>query len=162
MIEPMRIAAIAAIAVIAAVAPASADVIPNKTAGVSVDIPKDWKKTGSGDSMAASDPKEEAVLMFIVSDGNDMKKAGDELDARLAKTMTDIKWGPQKQVEMNGMKGVALRGTGTINKKPVKLGALVVVTPTKKGLFVVGAVQADKEAAHEKELDAIVSSIKPL
>jgi hypothetical protein len=156
----MRILVIAAI--IAAVAPAYAEVFPNKEAGVSIDIPKDWKKTGSGSSVAISDPKEEAVLMLITSEGADMKKAGDALDAQLAKVMKDIKWSPQKEITHNTMKGIAIKGTAKINDKAVDIAALILVTPTKKGLFVVGAVQSNKLAAHKAEVDGIVNSIKPL
>jgi len=129
---------------------------------VSIDIPKSWKKTGSGASVAISDPKEEAVLMLITSEGADMKKAGDALDAQLAQAMKDIKWGPQKEVTHNGMKGIAIKGTATVNGKAVDIASLILVTPTKKGLFVVGAVQSDKLAAHRAEVDGIVASIKPL
>src|SRR5580765_2459018 len=113
----MRTIALAAFAVIVAVAPARAEVYPNQKAGVSVDIPKDWKLTGGGDSGAASDPKEEAVVMLITSEATDMKKAGDALDAQLAKSIQDIKWAAQQPITLNTMKGVAIKGTGVVNKK---------------------------------------------
>lgn len=162
MLPAMKFLALATLAVAAYVAPARADVHPNAEAGVSVDIPKSWKIGGQGAVMFASDPKEEAGLIFMVTDAGDMKKSGDQLDAQLAKTMKDVKWSAQSQVTLNGMKGVAMKGTATINKKAANLGAVILMTPKNKGLFVVGALQSDKEAAHKKELDGIIESIKPI
>src|SRR2546423_2478830 len=76
----MRILALAALAVVVSVAPAFADPHVNKAAGVSIDVPKDWKLGGGGNAMVASDPKEEAAVSLIITDTGDVKKAADALD----------------------------------------------------------------------------------
>ena len=142
---------------------AHADPIVNKLAGCSIDIPKTWKvQSQSEQQLAAADPTEEAGLLFAVVDVADLKKVKDQLDAQLAKTATELKWDAPQKVTQNGLEGVMLKGSATIAKKPSRLAALVLMTPTKKGVIVLGAVQADKLAAHKEELDGIVHSLKVL
>ncbi len=151
--------ALAVLAMLAA--PAHADPIVNKLAGVSIDIPKAWKvQSVSEQQLAAADPTEEAGLLMTVADAADLKKAGDQLDAQLAKVATDLKWDPPQKIAQNGLEGIMLKGSATISKKPTKLAALVLTTPKKKGIIVLGAVQADKLDAHKQELDGIVHSLK--
>jgi hypothetical protein len=140
-------------------ATASADIKKNATAGVQVDIPHDWKLSGAGDVLIAADPKEEAAVIFVATAGEDMKKVGEAVDKQLSTVAKDVKWGPQNKVTLGGMSGVAMKGSATMDGKAVNTGAIILVTPKKKGVFLIGFVQSDKEAAHKKELDAIAASL---
>ena len=153
----------ALLVLVAIAAAAHADPIVNKLAGVSIDIPKTWKvQSQSEQQLAAADPTEEAALLFAVVDAADLKKVTDQLDAELAKTATELKWDAPQKVTQAGLEGIMLKGSATIAKKPTRLAALVLTTPKKKGVIVLGAVQADKLAAHKQELDGIVHSLKAL
>jgi hypothetical protein len=140
---------------------AAADPRVNKTAGLSVEYPKDWKVHVDAGSMFGSDPKEEAAVFFSVADAADLQKVGDAIEAQLAKLATDVAWGKPDKVKVNGLDAVAMKGTAKIDDKPVKTAAILLVSPTKKGVFLLGLVQADKEAAHRKELDTIAGSLRP-
>ena len=153
--------AVVVLAVLAATANAEPTV--NKLAGVSIEIPNAWKmQSQSEQQFAAVDPTEEAGLLFVAVDVADLKKLKDQLDAELAKTATELKWDAPQKVTQNGLEGIMLKGSATIAKKPTRLAALVLTTPKRKGVIVLGAVQADKLAAHKQELDDIVHSLKAL
>jgi hypothetical protein len=151
----------ALLVVVLLAATAHADPIVNKLAGASIDIPKTWKvQSQSEQQLAAADPTEEAGLLFVVVDVSDLKKVNDQLDAQLAKTATELKWDAPQQVTQNGLEGVMRKGSATVAKKPSRLVALVLMTPKRKGVIVLGVVQADKLDAHKQELDGIVHSLK--
>lgn len=142
---------------------ARADIKSNKEAGVQVDIPHSWTVKPDGQKMWAEDPKKEAGVLFVVSDAADMKKVGDDIDAMLAKLAKDVKWGAQNKVTLNGLDGIAMEGTATIQGKPAKMGAVILLQKEKKkGVFLLGFVDADKEKAHDAELTAIVKSLAPI
>lgn len=48
-----------------------------------------------------------------------------------------------------------------VEGKPVDLGVVLVVTPAKKVLLVLGAVEKSKAKKHEKAITSLFASIKP-
>lgn len=141
--------------------PARAEVLTSKAGQVSIDVPSGWKSAGKGDVLTIADPTGEVAVLFFVVEKGDLKKAGDYLDAQLAKTATDIKWADKpKQLTVDGMPGLALDGTCAVNGKPVKMGAVFLATPAKKGLVVLAMVDADKHDAHKAEIKSLFGSLK--
>lgn len=140
---------------------AYADAFVNKTAGLSLEFPKGWQVQPQGDQVVvAADPKDEAAVLMVTVEATDTKKVGDAMDAQLAKTMKDVKWGPQEKVTVAGSSAVALKGSATMDGKPLKLGVVILTTAKKKGVFLLGFVMADKEKAHKAELDGVIASVK--
>ena len=138
---------------------AMADVHANPHGGVQVDVPHDWKTHVDGDVLVATDPHEEAAVIFVVSNSDDMKKVGDAVDAELGKVAKNVKWGAQHKVTMGGMSGISMDGSASIDGHAVSTGAIIVVTPKKKGVFLIGFAQKDKEAKHSDELAKIAGSL---
>ena len=140
---------------------AAADIQVNKTGGVQIDVPHAWKvQHAEGDVIVATDKDEHAAIMLVASEASDMKKVGDLVDQELAKVAKDMKWGPQHETTINGMKGVSMEGTAKIDGHPVKTGAIIVATSKKKGVFLLGFVETDKEKLYEHDMDAIAHSLK--
>jgi len=157
----MRILALAALAVIVAVAPASADVHVNAAAKISVDVPKAWKLAGGGDRMVAADPKEEAAVTLIVTDTGDAKKALEQLDKQMGSQIKDSKLDQPAKIDLNGMQAIMIKGSATMNGKKVGLMIMAVLTPINKVMNVMAVVEEAKFDVHQKELTAILMSIKP-
>jgi predicted Zn-dependent protease len=159
-----RVAWTAAVVVsLAAASLASAEVKTHPTAKVQMDVPAGWKLSGTPDQSSLVDPKDEVGFVLLVLDAADLKKAADELDARLAKMAKDVKWADKtKQVQLNGMDAVANKGTATINGKAADIAVLIVKTPSGKMLLVFGGVDSAKKAVHKAEVEAFINSIKPV
>lgn len=142
---------------------ALADQQVNKLANVSLDIPHDWKVTQEGpNEVLYLDPTNEAFVTLTVSEGADLKAVGDSMDAQLQKAATEIKWGGQEKVTLNGMSGVGIKGTAKVSDKPVKIAALILLSPNKHGVILFGMVQTAAEAKHKDQMKAIVNSLKPI
>ncbi len=145
-------------------APAHADPIVSKTCAVSVEAPAGWKAAAQGDQMMVmGDPKDEAGVLLICAPKEDAKKALAGLDKLVGGAAKDIKLEKPKAFAINGMKGIVVDGTATMDGKPVSIST-VIVGPTGNGMLVVSfaGVQTDKLQAHAAELLGILKSLKPV
>jgi predicted Zn-dependent protease len=155
---------IASLAVLFAFAPpARAEVRTHDGAKITVDVPKGWKIEADEDSMTVTDPKEELAFYLQVLDVKDIKKAADAIDGEIGKQFQDVKWDEEPDTtKLNGMDAITLEGKAKVDGKPVHLGVAILMTPAKKALLVLGAVEADKEKKHEKDITSFFASLKPL
>jgi hypothetical protein len=144
-------------------ASAFADTKKHASAKVSFWIPDTWAIEGEDkDQLTASDPKGEVALLFMVRKAKDMKAALAVLDEVLASAATDITAGEPQKTKINGMEASIVDATGKVEGVPVGLSVVVIKTPAKKFLIILGVVQSDKLAAHEATLEKIVTSLKPV
>lgn len=161
----MRSRLLAALVLVAAFSsPALAEVKTHPTAKVAIDVPTGWKLNGNGDVMTIADPTEEVGFILVVTDASDVDKVVANLDQRLAKVATDIKWAspkPEKST-LNGMPALTNRGEGKVNGKNANLGLILVRTPADKVLLVVAAVESSKYAGHKADVQKLIASIKPV
>lgn len=155
---------IAALAVLFAVAtPAHAEVRTHEASKVSVDVPKGWKIEADEDSMTVTDPKEELAIYLQVLEAKDIQKAAEAIDEEIGKQFHDVKWDEKpEETKLNGMDAITLDGSAKVDGKDVHLGVAIVMTPAHKALLVLGAVEADKEKKHEKDITSFFASLKPL
>jgi hypothetical protein len=159
----MRIVFTAALfAVTATASVASAKNYPSTTGQVQVDLPDDWPATGKKDVLFATDKNKELGVIFMVTPKEDTKKSLAALEALLGKEIKDEKWQAPQKIALNGLDGIAMEGTAVIKGHPSTMTVMVLATPNKHNVVMFGAVDADKEAAHQKEIAAILQSIKPL
>jgi predicted Zn-dependent protease len=145
-------------------ASARADTKIHKAAQVSVDVPAGWKFQAPDDNtMVLLDPKEDVLFRLIVIDAGDLEKAMKITDAQVKQVAQDVKWDDKgKPTKLNGMDAMTLEGKGTIKGKPVDLGVLIVQTPSKKVLMVLGLIDHAKMDAHKAEVQGFLGSIKPV
>jgi len=131
-------------------------------AKVSVDVPSGWKMDGGEDHMTVMDAKGEVAFFLMVMEASDLEHAAKAIDKEVGKAVKNVKWeGEPSELKLNGMDAMALEGTGKVDSQAVDLGVLIVVTPAKKVLLVLGAVDHEKSDAHEADVKAFLNSIKP-
>ncbi len=159
----MRKVLFAAIAVaLLAAGQAWAKVHTHVEAKISVDVPKSWKVDLEEDVMVIHDQKQEIAFLLVVLDAKDLDDATKELDEEVGKTVKNLKWdGDAQETKLNGMDAVSVDGKGNVEGTSVDVGVLIVSTPAKKFLLVLGLVQSDKLKAHEKEVERFLKSIRP-
>jgi hypothetical protein len=137
----------------------------NKThssAKVSFWIPDKWAIEGEGrDDITVSDPAGEVGLMFMVRKAKDLDAALADLDELLADTATNITAGEPEYITHNGMDAVVVDATGRIEGVAMHMSVMVIKTPAKKFLILVGVVEATKLSTHEATLVKILNSVKP-
>jgi hypothetical protein len=134
----------------------------SKAGQVEVTIPDAWKTDGKKDVLlTAVDPKQEVALVFMVVEKADVDAALKELEKEVGPMLKDQKWGKPKELELNGMKGMAIDGTAKVQGKAAEISVVILKTPNKMGLILFGAVEASKRKAHEPELIEIMKSLKP-
>jgi hypothetical protein len=130
-------------------------------AKVQFDTPDSWEAKADGDVLNVESPDGEAAIMFAVVEGGALKEAVEAGEKELNNAIKDAKTAGEAQpVEINGMKGEAIEGTGTVEGEAVEWGELVLETKSGKYLFVLGI--AKKGGKHQKEIDALFQSIKAL
>ena len=143
---------------------ALADIKVHKGAQVQLDIPESWKvKGGQGsDDMILLDANEDMIIFLRVLDAKDLKQAAKDADAFIMKNVEQVKWnGKAKQDKLNGMTASVSEGTGKFKGADVELGALVVITPSKKPMLVFGVMDHSKSATLQPQINAFLASIKP-
>jgi hypothetical protein len=158
----VRIALAVAVVLLARAPGVRAEVRVHEAAHVSIDVPKDWKTEVDNDTMTITDPKEEVAFFLMILDAGDIQKALDAIDSEVSKSFKGVKWENEpKTHKLNGMDAIGLDGLATVDGKPVELGVLLVATPAKKVLMVLGAIEKDKTKQHEKTVEKFIASIKP-
>jgi predicted Zn-dependent protease len=139
-----------------------AETLLHKPSGIQFWVPDDWKTEDAGGAqLTTTDPKQEVGLLFSVSDAKDTKAALAAIDKLIAEHATDVKAGAPKKTKLNGMDASVIDATGKMEGKDVELSVLIVKTPSKKFLVVLGMLETAKHKAHEANLVKILASIKP-
>jgi hypothetical protein len=157
-------AAFASLALAVSVAvPALAETLTNDAAQVTIEVPKNWKVKKDGEAVTMTDKTEDIAVAVLVVDSGDLKGAVERLDKKLSKTISNLKWDDKgKKVELNGMKGIVLDGSGKMDGKKVDLSVLLLDTPSKSKDLVILAVGDDDDIdEHADELKFIFKNIKP-
>ncbi len=160
----MRTTMIATLLALAAGATtANAKPLVSKTGQVQLELDDSWNAQAQGDVLlVAGDKNKELVVVFMVLPEEETQKALAALEAKIGKDIKNEKWKAPQQITLNDMPGVAIDGSADVKGKPCSVAAMVLKTPNKHDVVVFGAVQADKEAAHQKEIAALFQSLKPL
>lgn len=140
----------------------SAEVLPHSSAGVKVTVPDSWDQDIDGDFLAITDPDEEAVIMFIVSEAGQIEEMLEELDSALSEIVTESDMGDAEEVTLNGMPAILSDGTGVAEGEDVQLGVAVIKTPKNKALIVIGLVADFAAEKHDRTITQVIRSIKPL
>jgi len=159
---PSRCVAAIVIALVTLLLPptALATVHTHAEAQVQFDTPKGWKVEVSDDRVVVSD--DTAAMFLQVLDAADLEAATTALDEEIGKMVKDVKWeGKPAEVKLNGMSAIVLGGAGTLDHSKVQLGVMVVSTPGKKFLLVLGMVPDAKAKKYDKTIERFLKSIKP-
>jgi len=141
---------------------AAADVHTNKTAKVTLDIPKSYKMTEQDELMRGESGDKAVALFFWVVDTSDPDEAIKKLTAELYSMVGSLQWDKPKAEKVHGLDAKWIDGTGrsvgnTLDIRMVLAGP----TATKKNVMVVSVVDHAKADAHKAEIAGILTSLKP-
>lgn len=150
-------------ALVAMPAAADNDTITNKAAQVQIKVPAGWKSKGDGEDLVLYDASKDTAIEFDLVDADDLKTASKRLGKNLASKVDGLTWTKEEKVDVNGMKGVALVGDGSIKKTNVDLAVLILDTPNPdKDLIAVAIAEDAKLAKHKKEINYVFDHISPM
>jgi predicted Zn-dependent protease len=141
---------------------ARADVRVHEAAKVSLDVPAGFKVDAEDNVMTLTGPDDDIAFFLMVLDASDLKKAMDALDSEVSKSFQGVTWEDEpKTTKLNGMDAFTLDGAAKADGKAVELGVLLVATPAKKILMVLGAVEKAKSKKYDRTVERFIASIKP-
>jgi hypothetical protein len=136
--------------------------VVSKTGQVQVDIPDSWNAAAQGDTLlVAGDKSNEIGVIFMITPEEQTGATLAAVANAMSGAIKNDKWNKPHDVTLNGMSGIAMDGTADVKSRASTTSLLILSTPNKHHVVVFGAVQANKEAAHTKEIAAIVQSLKP-
>jgi len=141
---------------------AAADVHTNKSAKVTVDVPKTYKMTEQDDVMRGESDDKAVALLYWNVDTGDMDEAIKKLTQELYSTVGSLQWGKPTAAKVHGLDAKWIDGTGRTLGKSLDLRVVLAgPTATKKHVMVIGIVDHAKADAHKAEIDGILKSLKP-
>jgi hypothetical protein len=113
--------------------------------------------------MVAVSPKEDAMFVWAISSTDSVDAAMQGVEALLSPHIKDAKFTKQSKSKLNGMPALILEATAkrSTNGKPVKAGMLIIQTPSKKVLVVVGMFETAQEKAYAATVKKVLAGIKP-
>jgi hypothetical protein len=135
----------------------------HRSGHVSFWIPDNWKLDGDEQTqLTATDPNGEVALAFFLHGHKSMSAAIAAIDETIANVATDVKTGAPQTVEINGMEGSVVDGSGVAFGKRVEISVLILKTPGNKYLMIFGVLESAHKLAHSSELKQILASLKPV
>lgn len=140
---------------------AHADTKAEKTAKLSLTVPDGWKLNVKDLGLTGeSKDKEVAVLAWPVDDA-DAAAAQKKIEAEIYSAVASLKWDKPTTGKAHGMAATYMSGTGHAVGGDMAIKAEVVGPgKAKKWLLVAVAVKTDKLAAHQKEIQTILDSVR--
>jgi len=139
---------------------------PHKEGKVEITIPDTWKVTTEGNNMRVEAKGEEgkadddiAMDIELVSADN-LEKSLDETDKLITKQLGEIVSEKTGEVELNGMK-TYIEDFKTKDGK-YEVSVALILTPAQKFLCLYYYANPQASAKYEKDVQAILQSIKPL
>ena len=152
--------------VTALVASASAGTykLPKDEPIASVTFPEGWKVEAADESVDASSDDEAIYINIEFNDADSLEGAIEETFGYLKKNKVKFDKATEKKSEgeFNGMKVVNYDWEGEDSEGKCKISLAVLGVTPKKALLMLYWASPEGEKKHEKELNAILSSIKPI
>jgi hypothetical protein len=145
------------------VAAAQAKTYPHKAAKVQVEFPDYWGVRADGQMVVAS-PRDGTLLLVL-----GVVKAK-KIDHALRNLSQDLKQfvkspkieGKPESVNINGLAGYSVEAYGSIEGKRADLAILLLETPAKNVLLVLGIGEQGKFEKHLPAVAQILNSLKPM
>lgn len=143
---------------------AAADVKTAKNAKVTVTTPKGYKVEAKDDNVLRGESADKAVAVFVWTvDTTDLDAAQKMLAGELYSSVAALKWDKPRTAKVHGLPAQFFEGSGRAVGAALDIEVVLVgPTSTKKGVIVMAAVDHEKRAAHQAEIDAMLKSVTPL
>jgi hypothetical protein len=157
-----RIVAAIALALALVAAPALASVTTWPSAKVSVDAPAGWTSTIKGNQVALATTGGDVAVDFVTIPAGGASDAAGAAGRQLGKVLDKVTVKNNKPVNINGMKGAMVDGTGTLKGTPVVWLILILDTPATDVDLMGVTIAADATiSSHKADLDYIFGHLKP-
>jgi hypothetical protein len=155
-----------AVCVFSSAAQAGETKLPKEKPIISITFPDKWKvevDDEDGDWLDAHSADEELYFYVETSDAESLEQAVKDSLEYLGKegVKGDQKTLKQKDIELNGMKGVITEFEGTDADGACVITLLLLAVNDKQGVQVLSWGSREAEKKHEKAIETIVKSLKP-
>jgi hypothetical protein len=160
--KTIRAALTTVVATMLVAAPAFAATTAWPSAKVSVDSPAGWTTTIKGNEVDLATQKGDIAVVFVTVPAGAVKDASTAVGRQLGKSVDNVTVKNTKPVNINGMAGSMVDGTGSIKGTPVVWMVLVLDTPATDVDMMSITIAADATvSAHKADLDYIFNHLKP-
>jgi hypothetical protein len=138
--------------------------VPDEASFASITIPDDWKSKEIDKGVESQSADDEVYFAVEATDTKGMDKSIEEaVDFLKEQGVTvDLKTQKQSEGKINGMDGVDITWNGTDKEGPAIISLTVLGVRKDKALLITYWGSPDGTKKHDKELGAILKSIKPL
>jgi hypothetical protein len=143
---------------------ARAELKKHPGAQIQFEVPDRWTQKQNKNALLIIDPKEEAMVIVRITSAKNVKALGDRMDEYIGEYAANVKWEPQQERDVNGMKGISIDGAGVLksNGVPINLMCAFIVTPSSKIAMVLVIAESSKLERHARGLKKVLTTIAPL
>lgn len=144
-------------------APALAKDIKHTEAGVSYNLPSDWKTKQDGGMVETSTPDDTYHVLFLGLPKANMEAAVKAIGKELEKVgLKEVKTEEPVEGEINGMKVFMISGTAKVEGVTMEIGALIAMPPKGANALLAIGMNAPGAKAHDAALELVFKSMQPL
>lgn len=157
------VALIVPLAVVLAALPqrAAAESWVHKAAGLQLWTPDDWTAEEDGGVLQLTAPGSALSISLTPLEAGEIDAALAGIDESLASVVDDFEPdGEFERIELGGLDGALLTGSGEIEGEPVEIELALVATPTGKVMLVLLIAHADEYERQSEVIDRIFDSIQ--
>lgn len=139
----------------------SAEMLVDEDIGFQVEVPDTWSTFDDEGILMAMDPDEMAAVFLVLVLSEEFDDAVGEIESTLGAIMEEIELSDDpEELELNGLPGMMVFGTGAVEGEPVLWGVVVVYNEeTDIALFVITFAIAETFDEYEEVLLDILSSV---
>jgi hypothetical protein len=138
--------------------------IPEEKAFASITIPDDWKSKEIDSGVESQSADNEVYFAVEATDAKGMDKAIEEAITYLSEqgVTVDDKTMKQSEGKINGMDGIDVTWNGKDKEGAAIISLTILAANKEKVLLITYWASPEGTKKHDKELGAILQSIKPL
>lgn len=138
--------------------------VPEEGAFASITIPDDWNSKEIDDGVESQSADNEVYFAVEATDAKGMDKAIEAAIQYLHEQGVTVDDKTMKQTEgkINGMEGVDITWKGKDKEGDADISLTILVAPKEKVLLITYWASPEGTKKHDKELGAILKSVKPL
>ena len=128
-----------------------------------VDIPDDWKVEGTDNELEAHSPDDTLALFFAVFPTSKIDKALGDIEKEIKSHVKNLKNNDdEKEIKHQGMLGMSMTASGTIDGENATLGIVIFETGAKKVVFMMAVAKTSDWDKKKRDAETIFKTLRPL
>lgn len=138
--------------------------VPGEDSFASITIPDDWKSKEIDNGVESESPDSEVYFAVEATDAKGLEKTIEEAVEYLNEkgVTVDLKTQKQSEGKVNGMDGIDITWNGKDKEGDAIISLTILAAKKEKMLLITYWASPEGTKKHDKELGAILQSIKPL